>query len=288
MGQPLPSNQLTIVAIPAEYSYAYRMSSEKVPHLTILYIDAADDTQQIIEYIRHVVETSLTKFWLQVDHRGLLGDQDADVLFFDKEHVQLITKVRTYMLSNDKVKSAFDRIEQFPEWTPHLTLGYPKTPAKTSIDPRDEENWVEFDKIGIWTGDYEGVIIDLNAIPVEAVQQDMAANVEDFFAHVGVKGMRWGVRKKSADTTNWSPEARSAHNVRTKSKTTGHKSLTNQEIQSYLLRLNLEKQFKESTPSGQAAKFMKELLLGVGKQNASKLMAESMNAGTKSLSKLKK
>lgn len=281
---------LTIVAIPSTNSYAYEASSEKVPHLTILYLDASNDTNQIIEYVKYVVDTSVQRFWLQVDHRGLLGDKDADVLYFNKESAKLITDARYYMLTNDAVKQAFDSIDQYPEWTPHLTLGYPQSPAKTTVDPKDDETWVLFDKIGIWYGDYEGLVIDLKPISVEAVQDSMS-NVEKILRHYGKMGMRWGVRNKTGApaSEHHSTDAKNATATRAKSKTTGIKSLSNKEIQDYLLRLNLEKQFHQTTPSGQAAKFMKELLLGVGKQQASSLISGSASAASGQLTgKLKK
>lgn len=275
MDQPSsgPSNNLTIVAIPAEYSYAYKVSSEKVPHLTILHIDGSRDVKHIIDYVRHTVETSLTKFWLHIDRRGTLGKDDADVLFFDKEHAQLITKVRHYMLANERVKSAYDRIEQFPEWTPHLTLGYPNSPAKTTTNPQDEETWIEFDKIGIWTGNYEGVVIDLNPIPEGVVQYSMSDRAEDFFAHMGIKGMRWGVRKKSKTPVadHRSDDAKRSAAIRAKSKKTGVRSLSNQEISAYVQRLNMEKQFQQTTPSGKVQKFLTNFFVSTGSQQLSKL-----------------
>lgn len=267
-----PSHNLTIVAIPAEYSYAYKVSSEKVPHLTILHIDGSSDVKHIVEYIRHTVETSLTKFWLNVIRRGTLGKDDADVLFFDKEYAQLITKVRHYMLANERVKSAYDRIEQFPEWTPHLTLGYPNSPAKTTTNPQDEETWIEFDKIGIWTGNYEGVVIDLNPIPEGVVQYSMS-ELEDFFAHMGVRGMHWGIRKKSKTPTadHRSDDAKRADATKAKSKKTGIRSLSNQEISAYMQRLNMEKQFQQTTPSGKVQKFITNLVTSTGTQQVTKL-----------------
>jgi hypothetical protein len=272
-------NALTIVAIPNDNSYAHLASSEKVPHLTILYLDATSDTSQIIEYVKHVVDTSLQRFWLYVDRRGLLGDKDADVLFFSKESAKLITDARYYMLANDAVKQAFDRIEQYPEWTPHLTLGYPQSPAKTTVDPKDDETWVLFDKIGIWYGDYEGLIIDLNPMPIEAVQESMT-NVEKILLHYGKMGMKWGTRNKTGAPTSehHSTDAKTATATRAKAKTTGIKSLSNKEIQAYVLRLNLEKQFHQTTPSGKVIKFMNDLFLGVGKQQASSVIAGSVSA----------
>lgn len=77
--------------------------------------------------------------------------------------------------------------------------------------------------------------------------------VEDFLEHHGVKGMKWGVRTRSGrnPTKGYSKDAKRAHTIRTKSKTNpAHvKSLSNDEISTFLKRVNLEVQFNQATPS---------------------------------------
>jgi hypothetical protein len=111
--------------------------------------------------------------------------------------------------------------------------------------------------------------------------------VETFLLHYGKMGMKWGVRNKTGApaSEHHSTDAKNATATRTKSKQTGIKSLSNKEIQDYLLRLNLEKQFHYTTPSGKVAKFMKELLLGVGKQQASSLVMGSASSASGKLTK---
>lgn len=152
-------NTVVIAAIPAEDDYVWKISSEKVPHLTLLYLgemEMGPKIAQIAEFLEHAASTSLNRFGLDVDRRGELGDDKADVLFFSKgwstKHVE---EFRSYLLNNQAIYEAYSSTTQFPKWTPHLTLGYPETPAKP-VERDFGINWVNFDRIALWVGDYEG------------------------------------------------------------------------------------------------------------------------------------
>lgn len=91
--------------------------------------------------------------------------------------------------------------------------------------------------------------------------------VENWLAHHGVKGMRWGVtrskeelaRARSADSTE-------VKSIQDKAKKTKIDSLSNQELQRAITRMNLERQYTNLNPSRSARvnKIIKNLL-GVGK-----------------------
>lgn len=184
-----------IVAIPSHGS-VWGLSSEKVPHLTLLFLgDKLDNFPQVRQFVKHVVHTSLRPFDLEVTRRGILGDKSADVLFFGDWYIDRLEQARGYLLTNPDIRRAYDSIEQFPSWVPHLTLGYPETPAKTSArDPDDPGTLtVDFDRIALWTGDYDGVeflLKDDNDLSMTSVRG------EEFLEHYGVKGMKWGVHNE--------------------------------------------------------------------------------------------
>lgn len=149
-----------IAAIPAETDPVWKISSEKVPHMTVLFLgEIEEDSEQanrIIDAVEHICDTMLNRFWVQIDRRGTLGDDEADVLFFNKSFfLEKIRDARDYMLKNIDIYTAYLNAEQYPSWTPHLTLGYPKTPAK-SDDPEHIFSGVHFDKIAVWFGDFVG------------------------------------------------------------------------------------------------------------------------------------
>lgn len=191
-------DEIVIVAIPAEDDPVWKVSSEKVPHLTICYLQGPlGNEENTIRFVEHTVKTSLSRFGLSVDRRGTLGSDDADVLFFDKNYGgKELLSFRGFLLTNKDILEAYRKAPQYPMWTPHLTLGYPATPAKPN--PNDYGlNWVNFDRIAIWTGDYEGPEFVLKKNDLE-MPIDASWSIEetgDFLQHFGVRGMRWGVRR---------------------------------------------------------------------------------------------
>ena len=208
-----PSSSWCIVALPEEGHPVYKVSSEKVPHLTLLFLGESKEPAKairIIEAIQHTIKTSFsTKFSLGVERRGTLGDDQADVLFFYKDEAGRVRDFRSLLLKNDDIKQAYDSTFQYPEWTPHLTLGYPNNPAKPIPDDSHSISWITFDRIALWLEDSDGPEIRLDTYDpmTESVEQmhhtermiqkGMMAMVDsdDFLEHYGVKGMRWGKRK---------------------------------------------------------------------------------------------
>lgn len=102
-------------------------------------------------------------------------------------------------------------------------------------------------------------------------------SVDDVLAHFGVKGMKWGVRSASPGGSMPSADAKSAANIQSKIKRGNTKTLSNKELQALITRMNLEQQYSRLTkPSGKktAGKFVADILLNVGKQEATKLIAQ--------------
>ncbi len=187
---------VAIVALPSVDDYVWKISSEEKPHLTILFLGdqvSDSDQAQIAQFLQHAAETSLTRFGLSVSKRGTLGEDSADVLFFEKSFAKDVANFRGFLLQNELINKAYHATPQFDGWTPHLTLGYPETPAKE--DDRDYGiSWVNFDRVALWTGEYDGPEFDLKEYPM-AEDVAWAEQMDDVLAHYGVKGMRWGVRK---------------------------------------------------------------------------------------------
>lgn len=256
---------IAIVAIPPRDDYIWQLSSEKVPHLTLLALgDTLDNQSEVESFIAHAVDTSLSKFSLVVDSRGVLGPQSADVLFFGKYCLNQLTNFRSYLLGDVNIRRSYDSIEQFPEWVPHLTMGFPATPAKP--DNRDFPGTysVGFDRIALWTGDSEGVEFPLKTDSTNDLFMSNAG--KNFLEHFGVKGMKWGVRNSEMGGGSSSAVAVSAKPGKMV-KTTGGKhhaphedavkvaiskqkarksstdSLSNRELQDLVNRLNMEQQY---------------------------------------------
>lgn len=195
---------VVIVALPSVDDKVYRISSEKVPHLTLCFLGedvGADAAAEIVTFVQHAA-SQLSPFGLTVDYRGTLGPDEADVVFFEKDSWSFprISSFRAHLLQNDTIQKAYQSVEQYPEWTPHLTLGYPETPAKPDESEYPGIHHVQFDRIAVWIGDFEGPEFRLkyDDYSMEVAMSDMTtvglgeSAVKELF-HYGVKGMRWGV-----------------------------------------------------------------------------------------------
>lgn len=275
------SNDIVIVALPSEHDYVRQISSEKEPHLTLLYLGKNNFNETELMLATKYVEfasSMLHRFSLEVESRGELGDKSADVLFFNTEWSQNLTAFRENLLRYDPIEQAYLSVDQFPWWVPHLTLGYPETPAKkeNSIDPRFFS--VEFDRIALWTGDSTGPTFPLKQYsyqPEVAMSQTdhgryLAAG-EQALAHYGVKGMKWGRRK--ADDSSASADHQQVKDYRKRIKAGGTKTLSNAELKAVVERMNLEKQYKEKKPKtvmDEGKKFAQDFVKEFGKEEAKK------------------
>lgn len=272
-------HQVVIVAIPREDDYVWKVSSEKIPHMTLLYLGETALTQHMSDYVEHAASL-LEPFGIGVERRGELGDNKADVLFFDKGWtVKHLNNFRGQLLADQDIAKAYHGATQYPEWTPHLTLGFPETPAK----PMNRDfgfNYVEFDRIAIWTGDSEGPTFQLkyNSSRLDLAMSTLStgSDLDEILEHYGVKGMKWGQRKRrSRQTESNSADAERVGAVKTRvrtQKTT--RILTNAELKDAIERMRLEQDFSklsggiDKTRSQKAKAFVAKLLIDTGKQTA--------------------
>lgn len=299
-----------IVAIPNQDDYVWRISSEKIPHLTLVAFEDPGWTPEslalVTGYIEHAASL-MTRFGLDVDRRGELGDKKADVLFFtDRWNFGKVKQFRSNLLANTLVNAAVRSADQFPDWIPHLTLGFPATPAKKDVRDYPGTNWVNFDQIALWTGDFSGPTFRLKSedafLEDVAMSQSQAAAdvVAGMLKHFGVKGMKWGVHR-SQGGSGGAPQkvtldvvgkklvvkggqgrlpsddfARAALAKRIVKKS-GSRALSNKELQDLVTRMNLEQQFKKLSPPSKrqkAGKFVAEIVVNVGKQQVTKIASD--------------
>ncbi len=282
------STSLVIVAIPEEQDPVWLVSSQPVPHLTLLYLGDAtqvDNVADIMEFVEHAASTSLNRFSLDVDRRGKLGDDEADVVFFKGWDLPDLKQFRGNLLKDDNIAKAYQAVAQFPEWQPHLTLGYPDKPAAKSKGLYERVSWVHFDRVAVWTGNFEGPEFQLQDRYAMAEVSMSDAEIKtgaEFMAHYGVKGMRWGHRKDSSPqpvavkttlkrsgktkikTTGGkrqpvTEEAVASRAATQKIKKSGIDSLTNKELATLKTRLNLEKEVSKLAKDRTTAKGRKAL-----------------------------
>lgn len=182
-----------IVAIPASDDPSWKASSEKIPHVTLLYLgDQLANVDRVQKFIKHAVDTTMHPFVLDGDHRGELGKNPVEVLFFKPYGIDKLDDFRTQLLSNNDIHLSYNSTTQFPEWVPHLTLGSADVPAKEDEATYPGTTSVYFDRIALWRGNYEGV-----EFPMKPSTDPLVMAMErgkNFLSHHGVKGQKWGVR----------------------------------------------------------------------------------------------
>lgn len=299
--------QLVIVAIPAAEDDVWKVSSEKVPHMTFLFLGDAmsnPNVTKIAESVKKMSE-SLSPFNLRVDHRGVMGKDDADVLYFAKDIPWRVQDFQSMLLGDVNIRSAYNSLPQHTDWVPHLTLGYPDTPANADSWDSETSQYVQFDKVAVWFGDYEGMEVPLfesssNNTMSDSPSYAWSHNVENVLAHHGVKGQKWGVRRArgaSAVTVTQkgrklkstggegrkpSKDAVKAKELGQVRKKSGVHALSNEELQAYQKRLNLEQSVKQlETRQPGAKNFVKRTLTRQGDQQVN----SAASAGIKALGK---
>lgn len=157
-----------IVALPEEEDAVWQLSSEKVPHMTLLFLGEQNDTDKAIHIaaqLQHTANTSLNSFNAGVHSRGVLGDESADVLFFDQASIpKELVNFRSMLLKDNTIRACYDSALQYPSWTPHLTMGYPHRPARkppSSFIYETPKN-VYFNRVALWIEDSDGPTFTLD------------------------------------------------------------------------------------------------------------------------------
>lgn len=237
-----------IVALPREDDPVWGISSEKKPHMTLLFLGENLDQSIVEPFVGQAASLLLTPFSLKVNGRGVLGDDEADVLFFAREMIPYLENFRQYLLTNPEVSKAYDSTKQYPTWIPHLTLGYPDSPARDDTRKYPGIYNVDFDRIALWYGDSMGYEFQL--------EDPIMNDIENPIAHYGIKGMKWGVRRSQAQLDGDSDDAAAARVTIEKIKKNRGRvdSLTNKELEQMLNRMNLEQRYSRMIAEQKSAK----------------------------------
>lgn len=147
-----PRGGAIVALLPAESDPISSASSESPSaHMTTIWLgEAADlkDSDAIVEEVK-LLAAEFAPFTARAERRGELGDDGADVVFVDPGESAL--QLRDALLeSGTAVREAHDAVDQYPDWTPHVTLGYAETPALADYEVGSD---VQFDRIAVWLGD---------------------------------------------------------------------------------------------------------------------------------------
>lgn len=105
----------------------------------------------------------------------------------------------------------------------------------------------------------------MDGTTASAADAGRVTSVKEFLAHHGVKGMKWGVRRKSGPAT---AEASQKSSAKAQAKKEGIQTLSNKELQDAVNRMNLEQQFKRLSVNEKpvVSRFISSTLLEIGKR----------------------
>lgn len=162
-----------IFLIPAADDPINELSTEDVAHVTTVWMGTLDEQEFAPGDIMADISAEVAQmqpFEVEVKGRDTLGDEDADVLFLNRDQ---LLPVRDALLSHETIQRAMDAVEQYPEWQPHLTLGYPDTPTTAKDD--DLPATIRFDRVGFWYGDSHH-----EYVMGEAMETDEVVETEDW------------------------------------------------------------------------------------------------------------
>lgn len=134
-----------VVFLPASDDPINEASTEDQAHVTTVWFGEADLPWPLINEAVAAAAAAMKPFTVAVKSRGLLGDKDADVLFLDADD---LAEQRQALLDVPVIKDGMDSVEQYPQWTPHLTLGYPDSPATLAEEPEA----ITVDRLALWVG----------------------------------------------------------------------------------------------------------------------------------------
>lgn len=139
-----------IVALPAAEDPVSAASSEADgAHCTLLYLGEAtalDEAALKAAVQDFITSGQVTPFTDTVSGSAVLGKDKADVVLLDGTH---LTEIRNGLLEQNTLVQAYQSVEQFPNFIPHVTLGYPETPRTADFTGEA----VTFDRLAVWFGE---------------------------------------------------------------------------------------------------------------------------------------
>ena len=188
-----PRTGALVVLLPAESDPITAATSEDQAHMTTIWMGSTDDfpaddePQLLAEEVAAYAAKLDGPIVVPVKERGLLGDDDADVVFLEPTD-SLLAMRQGLLDESPAIENMHAKAEQFPEWTPHVTLGYPSGvengPALAEYDGTE----VTFDRLGLWLGgDYTeypmgGVVSDPITADAASDTQEPGIPAEDYIA----------------------------------------------------------------------------------------------------------
>lgn len=192
-----------LVALPRKLD-PVRLVGDEDKHVTLLYFGETsslpqDAKDEILKALNQAA-TIFAPFSESIRNLQRLGS-DVPPAFVAMLSNSCLENIRNTMLMNPAVKGYLSNTTQYPSYTPHLTLGYPDYQGEDPLRKLASVLYrVQFDRLALWWNG-EQTEISLGS-DMDSVESDdamaMSDELENFLAHHGVKGMKWGVRRDNS------------------------------------------------------------------------------------------
>lgn len=102
--------------------------------------------------------------------------------------------------------------------------------------------------------------------------------IESILAHYGIKGQKWGVRRKRPSSEPAHGDAKRSKRVVSRARESGTDAISNKDLRAAIERMNLEQQYNRLRPktnSEKAKAWIAQTLLGIGKDQASQVARDA-------------
>jgi 2'-5' RNA ligase len=196
-----------IMAIPTPLE-SIRLVGDEEKHATLLFFGETatlpgEARQTLLDSVEMACKM-LFPFSESVVDVARLGS-DVPPALVAKLSGESLSQVRNLFMMNPAVKGYQDNTEQFPSFTPHMTLAHPDFTDEAIIRALMRQIYrVRFDRLSVWWNDERfdcslDLAQDSVASMSDAVDNFLAKHAvedEDHLEHHGVKGQKWGVRRK--------------------------------------------------------------------------------------------
>ena len=150
-------------------------------------------------------------------------------------------------------------------------MEYAVPQKRVSHADQTEEAWEEQ-----FAEEFAQILIENFGSSGEMMEQSEAVGA--FLAHFGIKGMRWGVRKKKPHPV--SADARQKRGVQERVKKTKVGSVSNADLQAAIRRMQLEQDFKRLSVNEKSgvSRWISSTLLEIGKREVQTQVAKGIGA----------
>lgn len=257
-----------IMALPSPLD-SIRLVGDEEKHATLLYFGETSTLPgEALQTLKDSVGTAcemLFPFSASIVDVSRLGS-DVPPALVAKLSGENLSQVCNLFMMNPAVKSYLGNTQQHPSFIPHVSLAHPDFTDEAILRSLMRELFrVRFDRLSVWWND-ERFDWQLGRPPQDdwsmsdAVSEVMAKHAlddqgDDSFGHAGIKGMKWGIRRKTdsatgrveqTGSTGLKPRIGSADQIAQdriakKISTGGTQSLSNADMQAYSRRLQMTK-----------------------------------------------